>query len=64
MQKLQSYIEENFEGNQANFGRSLIPPVARQQVYLWIQKGYLVHGHRLYSPRRELITGIKQRVCE
>ncbi len=51
---LQSWIDDRFGGNQRAFAaaQGVQPP----QVTQWIQKGFIVVGGTLYSPRRELKT--------
>ena len=50
--KLLDYIIKHYGGNQAAFARAqgVKPP----QVSQWIDKGFIVIGQKLYSPRREL----------
>lgn len=49
---LREYIKKEFVGNQADFARDL--DVAPSQITQWINKGFVVVNHTLYSPRREL----------
>ena len=51
---LLEWIDKHFEGNQRAFAaaQGVQPP----QVTQWIQKGFIVVGGQLYSPRRELKT--------
>ncbi|EMY0636051.1 hypothetical protein AAIC24_001811 [Providencia rettgeri] len=46
------YIEIYYSGNQSSFAASC--DVKPQQVTQWINKGFIVVDHILYSPRREL----------
>jgi ribosomal protein L7Ae-like RNA K-turn-binding protein len=46
------YINYFYAGNKSEFGRAV--GVSRQQVSQWIDKGFIVVNHRLYSPRRDL----------
>ena len=50
--KLSDYIKENY-GTQVKFAQAhdIKPP----QVTRWINNGFIVIDHILYSPRRELI---------
>jgi len=49
---LTDYINKHYKGNKAAFARSqgVKPP----QVSQWIEKGFIVIDHKLYSFRREL----------
>lgn len=49
---LLQYIEEKFDGNQAEFARHA--GVMSQQVTQWIKKGFIVVNGTLYSPRRDI----------
>jgi len=49
---LVSYIALHHCGSQAGFARA--NNVQRQQVTQWINKGFIVVGGTLYSPRRKL----------
>lgn len=51
---LLEYISKHYGGNQAAFAaaQGVKPP----QVTQWINKGFIVVGDALYSPRRELKT--------
>ncbi|MCT6516533.1 helix-turn-helix domain-containing protein [Proteus vulgaris] len=51
---LQEYIKLNYNGNNAEFARAC--EVKPQQITQWINKGFIVIDHQLYSPRRELPT--------
>ena len=51
---LEKYITENYNGNKAEFARA--NDVMPQQVTRWINQGWLVIDHTLYSPKRELAT--------
>jgi len=50
---LTDYINKYYGGNQAAFARAqgVKPP----QVSQWIDKGFIVIDHRLYSHRRDLV---------
>ena len=52
--ELLEYIAVNFNGSQTAFAekQGVKPP----QVTQWIKKKFIVVGHALYSPRRELET--------
>ncbi|WP_058912825.1 hypothetical protein [Entomohabitans teleogrylli] len=49
---LLEYIEKYYGGNQAAFARSC--GVKAQQVTQWIDKGFIVVDHQLFSHRRDL----------
>lgn len=49
---LTEYIEKYHAGSQADFARSC--DVKPQQVTQWVNKGFIVVNHVLYSPRRSL----------
>ncbi|WP_290012774.1 hypothetical protein [Proteus terrae] len=49
---LQEYIKLHYNGNNAEFARAC--EVKPQQITQWINKGFIVVEHQLYSPRREL----------
>jgi hypothetical protein len=51
---LLEWIGLHFEGNQRAFATAQV--VQPPQVTQWIQKGFIVVGGQLYSPRRELKT--------
>lgn len=46
------YINKFYRGNQASFAR--LTGVQPAQVTQWINKGFIVVNHTLYSPRRKL----------
>lgn len=46
------YINKFYRGNQASFSR--LTGVQPAQVTQWINKGFIVVNHTLYSPRRKL----------
>lgn len=54
------YINKFYRGNQASFYRGNQASFARltgvqpAQVTQWINKGFIVVNHTLYSPRRKL----------
>ena len=50
--KLAEYIKENYS-SKSEFARH--QGVSGSQVYEWINKGFIVVGGTLYSPRRDLI---------
>ncbi len=50
--ELIKYIEEYYNGSQAEF--AVAQGVKPQQVTQWINKGFVVFNHTLYSPRRDL----------
>ena len=50
--KLSEYIEKHFGGSQAAFAAA--QGVKRPQVTQWINKGFMVLGDDLVSPRRKL----------
>lgn len=50
VQSLRSYINENYKGNQAAFGRAA--GVSRNQVGKWIRSGYVMVGNKLCAVRR------------
>lgn len=61
---LSKYIDMYHNGNGADFGRSLDPPVDRKMVSKWVAAGYwIIKVERddykdelwLFSPRRSLI---------
>lgn len=49
---LTDYIRKYYGGSQSEFARNV--GVARNQVYLWVKKGFYVIDHVMYSPRRPL----------
>ncbi|WP_139158573.1 MULTISPECIES: helix-turn-helix domain-containing protein [Pseudoalteromonas] len=49
---LKQYIEQYFDGNQTAFARA--QGVKLPQVTQWLNKQFIVIGHTLYSPRRDL----------
>lgn len=49
---LEEYIQKYFEGNKSAFASHC--GVKPQQITQWINKGFIVVEHQLYSPRREL----------
>ena len=49
---LQQYIDIYFSGNQAEFARNV--GVRPQQVTQWINRGFIMFGGKLYSPRRTI----------
>lgn len=49
---LAEYIKREFKGNKAEFARRM--EVNPQQVTKWINDGWIVDGHILYSPRRAI----------
>lgn len=49
---LLEYINKYYGGSQAAFARAL--GVKPQQVTQWIDKGFIVVDHKLYSHRRDL----------
>lgn len=49
---LREYIEKNFHGNQAEFGRHM--GVRPQKVQDWINSGWIVIDSKLCSVRREI----------
>ncbi len=49
---LQEYIKLHYNGNNAEFARAC--EVKPQQITQWINKGFIVVGDQLYSPRRWL----------
>lgn len=51
---LSDYINTYFGGKQADFARA--EKVLPQQVTQWINKGFIVIDHTMYSVRRELST--------
>lgn len=53
MMTLLEYINKYFEGNKAAFAEQ--QSVKPQQITQWINKGFIVVEHTLYSPRRELV---------
>lgn len=56
MMELIDYINTYYSGNQSAFAASC--GVHRTQVTQWINKGFIVVNHILYSPRRELVQPI------
>ncbi|EHT6281543.1 hypothetical protein KXM28_004374 [Salmonella enterica] len=50
--KAPQYINKFYRGNQASFAR--LTGVQPAQVTQWINKGFIVVNHTLYSPRRKL----------
>jgi DNA-binding transcriptional regulator YdaS (Cro superfamily) len=50
--KLQAYINQRYQGNQAAFARA--QGVKPQQISQWINKGFIVIDGSLYSHRRKL----------
>lgn len=48
---LEQFIKENYE-SKADFARK--QGVLPQQITDWVNKGFIVVGGKLYSPRREL----------
>ncbi|MDG4698843.1 hypothetical protein P7V44_21705 [Providencia sp. CRE-3FA-0001] len=54
--KLIDYINMYYSGNQSAFATAC--GVHRTQVTQWINKGFIVVDHTLYSPRRELIQPV------
>lgn len=54
METLEQYINKNYAGNKSKFGRSLPEPVSPQQITQWINAGFVVVDHVLYSKRRNL----------
>ncbi|SMB46735.1 conserved hypothetical protein [Serratia proteamaculans] len=55
---LTDYIASYFGGNKSAFARHM--DVNPQQVTKWINDGWIVDNHMLYSPRRDVpenITG-------
>lgn len=49
---LTEYINLYFSGNKAEFARRM--EVNPQQVTKWVNDGWIVEGHILYSPRRSV----------
>ncbi|AIA71399.1 hypothetical protein WCU81_02135 [Pectobacterium atrosepticum] len=49
---LLDYIKKYYNGNQASFAR--LTGVQPAQVTQWLEKGFIVVDHTLYSPRRKL----------
>lgn len=55
---LSDYIDFYHNGNQSDFARHM--GVNRQQVTKWLNGGWVVINHQLYSPQRdvpEFVTG-------
>ncbi|CNE43010.1 MULTISPECIES: hypothetical protein [Yersinia] len=55
---LEGYIDFYFKGNQSEFARHM--DVNRQQVTKWLNDGWVVINHQLFSPKRDVpgyITG-------
>lgn len=50
--ELIDFIQKHYGGNKAAFAKA--QGVQPQQVTQWINKGFIVVGGVLYSPRREL----------
>ena len=50
--QLIEYINKHYDGNQAAFARA--QDVKPPQVSQWIDKGFIVIDHKLYSHRRNL----------
>ena len=55
--KLQAYINQRYQGNQAAFARA--QGVKPQQVTQWLKKDFLVVNDKLYYPRRALVISGK-----
>lgn len=53
---LTDYIAAYFGGNKSAFARHM--GVNPQQVTKWINDGWIVDNHRLYSPRRDVPENI------
>nr|WP_071529128.1 hypothetical protein [Escherichia coli] len=51
------YINKFYRGNQASFAR--LTGVQPAQVTQWINKGFIVVNHTLYSPRRKVTVSFK-----
>lgn len=49
---IEEYISHNFQGNKSAFARHM--EVNPQQVTKWVNDGWIVENHTLYSPRRQL----------
>ncbi|EMH4161643.1 hypothetical protein RJ498_000859 [Pluralibacter gergoviae] len=55
---LEQYITLYFDGNKSEFARHM--SINRQQITKWINGGWIVVNHQLFSPQRdvpEFITG-------
>ncbi|WP_213894314.1 polysaccharide deacetylase family protein [Raoultella ornithinolytica] len=49
---IEEYISLHFQGNKSAFARHM--EVNPQQVTKWVNDGWIVENHTLYSPRRQL----------
>ncbi|HDL7535694.1 TPA: hypothetical protein ROW14_003146 [Yersinia enterocolitica] len=49
---LEDYIDFYFKGNQSEFARHM--NVNRQQVTKWLNDGWVVINHQIFSPQRDV----------